>query len=195
MRAICAGSTTKNDVVHQSLEQYREVYVRATAEIHHLKNVSPAIVETRRHVCALGAPKRLFLFVLASGHSRLNLGGAGGAEILSPVAAAVTKAALRRMARRGTWSSGCFLSRRRRRCVGIIALHALALGQARWVRGTGAWCSGIFFQCRWCAANPLSELCRGNVLASVDPPSRSASARESGMWDDGMRPNGVAGCA
>lgn len=38
MRAICAGSTTKNDVVHQSLEQYREVYVRATAQIHHLKN-------------------------------------------------------------------------------------------------------------------------------------------------------------
>ncbi|EOD44883.1 dna topoisomerase iii [Neofusicoccum parvum] len=38
MRAICAGSTTKHDVVHQSLEQYREVYVRTTAQIHHLKN-------------------------------------------------------------------------------------------------------------------------------------------------------------
>lgn len=40
MRAICAGSTTKHDVVHQNLEQYREVYVRTTAQIHHLKAVS-----------------------------------------------------------------------------------------------------------------------------------------------------------
>ncbi|KAF9636879.1 DNA topoisomerase type IA [Lasiodiplodia theobromae] len=38
MRAICAGSTTKHDVVHQSLEQYREVYVRTTQQIHRLKD-------------------------------------------------------------------------------------------------------------------------------------------------------------
>ncbi|KAJ9637298.1 DNA topoisomerase [Coniosporium apollinis] len=37
MRAICAGTTTRNDVVHQSLEQYREVFVRTTRQINVLK--------------------------------------------------------------------------------------------------------------------------------------------------------------
>lgn len=47
MRAICAGSTTKHDVVHQSLEQYREVYVRTTQQIHRLKDVSGFKAATR----------------------------------------------------------------------------------------------------------------------------------------------------
>lgn len=40
MKAICAGTTTRNDVVHQSLEQYREVFVRTTRQINVLKEVS-----------------------------------------------------------------------------------------------------------------------------------------------------------
>lgn len=79
---------------------------------------------------------------------------------------------------RGTWS---FLPR----SVGIIALGARA-GSVCGERAHGV---GRIFKCRWCAANPLSELCRGNVLAAVDPPSRSASARESGMWDAGPQPS------
>lgn len=39
MRAICAGTTTRNDVVHQSLEQYREVFVKTTQQIDVLKAV------------------------------------------------------------------------------------------------------------------------------------------------------------
>ena len=40
MRAICAGTTTRNDVVQQSLEQYREVFVRTQQQIDALKSVS-----------------------------------------------------------------------------------------------------------------------------------------------------------
>ncbi|KAF2139686.1 uncharacterized protein K452DRAFT_300213 [Aplosporella prunicola CBS 121167] len=38
MRAICAGTTTRNDVVQQSLEQYREVFVRTQQQIDALKS-------------------------------------------------------------------------------------------------------------------------------------------------------------
>ncbi|OCK90395.1 uncharacterized protein K441DRAFT_666037 [Cenococcum geophilum 1.58] len=37
MKAICAGTTTRNDVVHQNLEKYREVFVRTTQQINVLK--------------------------------------------------------------------------------------------------------------------------------------------------------------
>lgn len=39
MKAICEGSKTKTEVVQQSLEQYREVFARATQQISVLKSV------------------------------------------------------------------------------------------------------------------------------------------------------------
>lgn len=44
MRAICAGTTTKGDVIHQSLDMYRDVYIRTRRGINILKAVS-VIVE------------------------------------------------------------------------------------------------------------------------------------------------------
>lgn len=40
MKAICAGTTSKNDVVHESLEQYREVFYKSVQQMEVLKNVS-----------------------------------------------------------------------------------------------------------------------------------------------------------
>lgn len=40
MKAICAGTTSRNDVVQQNLEQYRAVFVRTTQQINVLKAVS-----------------------------------------------------------------------------------------------------------------------------------------------------------
>jgi len=40
MKAICEGRSTKADVVHQSLEQYREVFIRTNQQIGVLKDVS-----------------------------------------------------------------------------------------------------------------------------------------------------------
>ncbi|KAI9852659.1 MAG: DNA topoisomerase [Thelocarpon superellum] len=37
MKAICAGTKTRPDVVHESLEQYREVFVRTSQQIHLLQ--------------------------------------------------------------------------------------------------------------------------------------------------------------
>lgn len=39
MKEICGGRKTKNDVVHESLEQYREVFVKTTQQIEVLKEV------------------------------------------------------------------------------------------------------------------------------------------------------------
>jgi len=41
MKAICEGRSTRADVVHQSLEQYREVFIRTNQQIGVLKDVSP----------------------------------------------------------------------------------------------------------------------------------------------------------
>lgn len=40
MKAICAGTKTRNQVVQESLEQYREVFVKTSQQIDVLKNVS-----------------------------------------------------------------------------------------------------------------------------------------------------------
>ena len=40
MRAICEGQRTKHDVVQQSLEQYRAVYLRTKENLGILKAVS-----------------------------------------------------------------------------------------------------------------------------------------------------------
>lgn len=40
MRAICAGTATKNDVVHATLDQYRDVFVRSQQRVEMLKAVS-----------------------------------------------------------------------------------------------------------------------------------------------------------
>jgi hypothetical protein len=40
MKAICEGRSTKHQVVQQSLEQYREVFVRTKQQIGVLKGVS-----------------------------------------------------------------------------------------------------------------------------------------------------------
>jgi DNA topoisomerase III len=42
MKAICEGRTTRNDVVQQSLEQYRAVYARTTQRMNILEAVSVA---------------------------------------------------------------------------------------------------------------------------------------------------------
>lgn len=40
MRAICAGTKTKSDFVHETLEQYRDIYVRSTQQAIKLEAVS-----------------------------------------------------------------------------------------------------------------------------------------------------------
>lgn len=40
MKAICAGSTTRNDVVQKSVEQYKDVFVKSARQIGVLKEVS-----------------------------------------------------------------------------------------------------------------------------------------------------------
>lgn len=40
MKAICAGTKSRSEVVHESLEQYREVFVRTSQQIEVLKAVS-----------------------------------------------------------------------------------------------------------------------------------------------------------
>jgi DNA topoisomerase-3 len=40
MREICAGTKSRNDVVHETLEQYREVFIKTQREINELKNAS-----------------------------------------------------------------------------------------------------------------------------------------------------------
>ena len=40
MKAICAGTRSRNDVVQENLEQYRDVFVRTQQQIHVLKEVS-----------------------------------------------------------------------------------------------------------------------------------------------------------
>jgi len=40
MRAICAGTKTKHDVVHETLEKYQEMYMRTVARLDVLKLAS-----------------------------------------------------------------------------------------------------------------------------------------------------------
>ena len=40
MKEICAGTKSRSDVVQESLEQYREVFIRTSQQIHVLKAVS-----------------------------------------------------------------------------------------------------------------------------------------------------------
>lgn len=40
MRAICAGTATKRDVVHATLDQYRDVFLRSQQRVEVLKAVS-----------------------------------------------------------------------------------------------------------------------------------------------------------
>lgn len=44
MKAICEGRTTRNDVVHQNLDQYRAVFNRTVQQINVLKSVSHDIL-------------------------------------------------------------------------------------------------------------------------------------------------------
>ena len=39
MKAICAGTRRRNDVVQQNLEQYKDVFVRTQQQINVLKEV------------------------------------------------------------------------------------------------------------------------------------------------------------
>ena len=39
MREICEGRRTKNDVVHESIEKYREVFMKASREVNVLIQV------------------------------------------------------------------------------------------------------------------------------------------------------------
>ena len=51
MRAICEGQRTKHDVVQQSLEQYRAVYLRTKENLGVLKAVSTAAAYGSREIC------------------------------------------------------------------------------------------------------------------------------------------------
>lgn len=44
MREICAGTKTRNDFVHETLEQYREVFMRTQQQVEVLKLVSAALL-------------------------------------------------------------------------------------------------------------------------------------------------------
>lgn len=39
MKAICAGSTTRNDVIQKSVEQYKDVFVKSARQIGVLQEV------------------------------------------------------------------------------------------------------------------------------------------------------------
>ncbi|KAK3079065.1 hypothetical protein LTS18_005839 [Coniosporium uncinatum] len=45
MKAICEGRSTKADVVHQSLEQYREVFIRTNQQIGVLKDFASIMLQ------------------------------------------------------------------------------------------------------------------------------------------------------
>jgi len=47
MKAICAGTISKNDVVHESLEKYREVYYKSMQHMDVLKSVSASLIRQR----------------------------------------------------------------------------------------------------------------------------------------------------
>lgn len=51
MRAICAGTTTKGDVVHESLDMYRDVYIRTRRGINILKAVSSMTEKAQMDNC------------------------------------------------------------------------------------------------------------------------------------------------
>lgn len=40
MRAICAGTKTRSDFVHETLEQYRDIFIRSTQQAGKLEAVS-----------------------------------------------------------------------------------------------------------------------------------------------------------
>jgi hypothetical protein len=40
MKKICEGTTTKNDVVHECIEQYRDMFIRASQQTDVLQSVS-----------------------------------------------------------------------------------------------------------------------------------------------------------
>ena len=48
MRDICAGTRTKQDVVHESVEQYRDVYAHTQRRIHLLKDACRRYLTTER---------------------------------------------------------------------------------------------------------------------------------------------------
>ena len=45
MKAICAGARSRNDVVQQNLEQYRDVFMRTQQQINVLKEVSEGVFD------------------------------------------------------------------------------------------------------------------------------------------------------
>jgi hypothetical protein len=50
MKDICEGRRTKNDVVHQSIEMYREVFMKANREVNVLIQVTSHLASTNsRH--------------------------------------------------------------------------------------------------------------------------------------------------
>ncbi|KAK7545305.1 DNA topoisomerase 3-beta [Phyllosticta citricarpa] len=58
MRAICAGTMTKNDVVQASLDQYRDVFSRTTGNLGVLKNVSGPSGSAQTGTCRAGTSMR-----------------------------------------------------------------------------------------------------------------------------------------
>lgn len=48
MKEICAGRKTRNDMVHETLEQYREAFVRTQQQVEVLKRVSLPLREIAR---------------------------------------------------------------------------------------------------------------------------------------------------
>lgn len=53
MKDICEGRRTKNDVVHESLEMYREVFMKANREVNVLVEVHPPALRFIRVMSAI----------------------------------------------------------------------------------------------------------------------------------------------
>ena len=74
MKAICDGTRTRNDVVQQSLEQYRAVFARTTQQMDVLRAVSVGqfldIISNFRIFISL--KPRLTLFFFSSGDPKVH---------------------------------------------------------------------------------------------------------------------------
>lgn len=74
MKAICDGTRTRNDVVQQSLEQYRAVFARTTQQMDVLRAVSVGqFLDIISNIRIFILPKpRLTLFFFSAGDPKVH---------------------------------------------------------------------------------------------------------------------------
>ena len=68
MKEICAGTKSRNDFVHETLEQYREAFVKTQQQMDVLKAVSPRWKDFRSHEARLTSDRRAGNMSLAIKH-------------------------------------------------------------------------------------------------------------------------------